>query len=202
MLNFVLVVKKKLVDKTFKKMDPKNMDPKQRLVNLKNELEKAHRNFDNDRGYRELRSELENLSELQVHEKGRFTYSDQDQLFKETDGATVLHSAVTLMTFTTKDKNQRIIIDLLIEIFPSLITESRVESKKFTGQTPLHMAVCKGNTWLVETMLDRLDDKKIPKHGLWSARATGITFLNTAMMGEIPLTIAALTKNEGTFFSI
>lgn len=93
---------------------------------------------------------------------------------------------------------------MLIEKFPELILQDRLNHAEYTGQTPLHMAVCKGNLWLVRTLMNRLSKKKTKqwKEVVLKKQANGTIFNNTVMLGQLPLSIAALTFNKGTFASL
>lgn len=125
---------------------------------------------------------------------------ENETLFKKNDGETVLHAAVSQLVCTKGNDNQRAILKLLISQLPDLIKEDRRQSSKYTGQTPFHMAVCKGSKWLVKQMIAALTKKELLAE-IWKSRATGSIFYNTAMMGELPFTVAALTTNAGNNFS-
>lgn len=113
-------------------------------------------------------------------------------------GETVLHTAVKLFQFKTFEEQR--VVEILISNFPKLMLQDR-SNTVYSGQTPLHMAVCKGNIWLVNTMLEHLSRKEVMhwKVTLLKRKADGIIFTNTVMLGELPLTIAALTFNKGMF---
>lgn len=73
---------------------------------------------------------------------------------------------------------------------------AREHSLKFRGQTALHMAITKCNKAAIEAMLGACSThKKEEMSSLLQTRATGFRFVNTVMMGQIPLTVAALTGN-------
>lgn len=92
-------------------------------------------------------------------------------------------------------------VEVLTNLYPKLIGKARFDTEH-AGQTPLHMAVCKGNCSLVEMMLKKLHleaqstNQRI-LHNVFTRTAIGTKFVNTVMMGELPLTIAALTTRTG-----
>ena len=113
-------------------------------------------------------------------------------------GETVLHTAIKRLQFTsTQEKN---ILKILVDNFPKLLHLDRVNTE-YAGQTPLHMAVTKGNIWVVNTLLTKLSTKehRARKTGLLKRLAVGKVFTNTVMMAELPLSIAAVTCNKGMF---
>ena len=111
-------------------------------------------------------------------------------------GETVLHTAIKFFQFKRQEEKE--VVELLMLMFPKLVLSDR-GSTEYAGQTPLHMAVCKGNIWLVSALLTQLGKKDIEhlKTTVLKRKATGMIFTNTVMMGELPLTIAALTFNKG-----
>jgi hypothetical protein len=129
----------------------------------------------------------------------RFIYiSLSPEAEEKRKGETVLHTAV--IVFKLKSQEEKEVIELLISVYPNLIQFDR-ENTEYAGQTPLHMAVCKGNMWLVNTLLKQLckKDTKNWKSTLLKRNASGKIFTNTVMMGQVPLSIAALTFNRGLF---
>ncbi|WAR31031.1 TRPV6-like protein [Mya arenaria] len=113
-------------------------------------------------------------------------------------GETILHTVIK--TFDFKNDVEKKVALILIEKFPKLLLQDRSNSE-YAGQTPLHMAVCKGNVWLVGIMMNQLSKKEYEtwKVTLLKGRAYGDIFRSTVMMGELPLTIAALTFDKGMF---
>lgn len=72
-----------------------------------------------------------------------------------------------------------------------------VTDKKYKGQTPLHLAICKERDDIVKEMIEKLEVKDWEK-----ICATGKEFKTTAMLGEIPLSVAALTLNTGKYIHV
>ena len=103
-------------------------------------------------------------------------------------GETILHIAVKF--------NQNRIIKLLIQTCPELMFHDRPNTS-YKGQTALHVAIVKGNTKAVKIMLSNKAKKACPqKYDLKHKLALGNEFANTVMMGELPLSVAALTFNK------
>ncbi|XP_045201815.2 transient receptor potential cation channel subfamily V member 5-like [Mercenaria mercenaria] len=139
---------------------------------------------------------IENIvQELVIQD--RLSYLEKDAN-ENRRGETALHTAIKFFQF--KSNEEKAVVELLISKLPKLILQDR-GSTEYAGQTPLHMAVCKGNIWLVNTLLKQLSkkDTKHWKSTLLKRKATGKMFTNTVMMGELPLSIAALTFNKGMF---
>lgn len=150
------------------------------------------------------------IAELPNTAKKRFKYFEKivrdieensklDKLLKaayddDRKGETVLHMVIRLYTFDTQI--QRDVVEILIKTFPKLLLQERSQDSKYAGQTPLHLAICKGNVWLVNSMLYELASKNTWRRGVLEKRAYGTMFRNTVMMGELPLFIAALTMNK------
>lgn len=110
--------------------------------------------------------------------------------YRENEGESILHVAA-------KFNQSSGIIDTLIKACPELLTTARRESEEYHGQTALHIAVAKGNVDAVETMLSEiLNLSQNLKSALLHQLATGSQFVNTVMMGELPLSVAALTFNQ------
>ncbi|KAL3870604.1 hypothetical protein ACJMK2_038653 [Sinanodonta woodiana] len=115
------------------------------------------------------------------------------------DYQTPLHMACSM--FYLEKPAEKKVVELLVAEFPDMILSNREDSDMYRGQTPVHMAICRGNIWLVDTMLNALSnpdfhDKKVT---CLEQRATGLKFKNTVMCAEIPLSIAALTCNKELF---
>lgn len=110
--------------------------------------------------------------------------------YKGDEGVSMLHLAAMF------NKSSEI-IQILIKICPELMTAARKESQNYYGQTALHVAISKGNTDAVEDMLSEiLNLSQSLKNALLHTLATGQKFVNTVMMGELPLSVAALTFNS------
>ncbi|KAL3870605.1 hypothetical protein ACJMK2_038654 [Sinanodonta woodiana] len=115
------------------------------------------------------------------------------------DYQTPLHMACSM--FCLEKPTEKKVVELLVAEFPDMILSNREDSDMYRGQTPVHMAICRGNMWLVDTMLNALSnpdfhDKKVK---CLEQRATGLKFKNTVLFAEIPLSIAALTCNKDLF---
>ena len=84
------------------------------------------------------------------------------------------------------------IIRCLIRECPGLMKATRIKNEDYCGQSPLHIAITKGDVNVVDIMIPKkLKQDKSILHTL----ATGRKFVNTVMMGELPLTVACLTFN-------
>ncbi|KAL3835938.1 hypothetical protein ACJMK2_021425 [Sinanodonta woodiana] len=99
---------------------------------------------------------------------------------------------------------QKRVLDHIIHTHPELLDCNRDNSDKFRGQTPLHMAISKQNKELVKQLLDaarkhwqkryKSEDEAVQK--ILKQTATGLKFKNNVMMGQLPLSIAALTGDK------
>ncbi|KAK3605264.1 hypothetical protein CHS0354_037665 [Potamilus streckersoni] len=115
------------------------------------------------------------------------------------DYQTALHMACSM--FYLEKPIEKKVVELFVKEFPDLILSNREDSDMYKGQTPLHMAICRGNMWLLNTLLEALsghdlEDKKV---ACLQEHATGHKFKNTVMLAELPLSIAALTCNKEVF---
>ncbi|KAL3870606.1 hypothetical protein ACJMK2_038655 [Sinanodonta woodiana] len=129
------------------------------------------------------------------HESKRLVLKGNPMVYYQTP----LHMACSM--FCLEKPTEKKVVELLVAEFPDMILSNREESHMYRGQTPVHMAICRGNVWLVDTMLNALStpdfrDKKVT---CLEQRATGLKFKNTVMCAEIPLSIAALTCNKELF---
>ena len=106
---------------------------------------------------------------------------------------TILHTAV-------KTRASRQIIVRLIDFCPDLLLQSRETSDYYRGQTALHIAITQGSVDLIDELLVKAESwlGAGKKRLLLEQRATGMRFSNSVMMGEYPLTVAALTLNIDT----
>lgn len=154
-----------IADKRPQALESGQQDPLEELVNA---MEKVHNNVN---GLEWLRKEAN----------------------AEKDGETILHFAIKKLSFDTETDTY--VIQLLVENFEALRFESRLKSDKFRGQTPLHLAVTKGTTDILEDLLD-------PKKTLLQKRAVGGVFKNTVMMAELPLSVAALKNDQSMFHEL
>lgn len=164
---------------------------------LRGYLVKRSEKMVEDIDFRELSKEITEKVE-QITSQNPPNLEDE-KIFEDSDGETVLHAAVSRLVCTKENQFQRKILEQLINNLHYLIKVDRYLSTRYTGQTPFHMAVCKGSKWLVRKMIEALKEKELEE--IWKSRATGTIFYNTAMMGELPLTVAALTTNTGNSFS-
>ncbi|XP_052224071.1 transient receptor potential cation channel subfamily V member 5-like [Dreissena polymorpha] len=111
------------------------------------------------------------------------------------NGETVLHVVVK---WSKKENNNKCIeklVRLFVKRYPELIVQGRQQNSEYAGQTPLHMAICKGNTSLVRIMLKYATRDRNNVNFDWHIPATGTMFCGTVMMGELSLSTAALTYN-------
>ncbi|KAK3087062.1 hypothetical protein FSP39_001155 [Pinctada imbricata] len=111
--------------------------------------------------------------------------SEKLATYDEGEGETLLHVAV-------KYQDDNYFVEYLINECPLLLKKAREMSSDFHGQTPLHVAITKGNLGAVSLMIEKSGPVKTD---LLHTCATGKRFVNTVMMGELPLTVAALKGN-------
>lgn len=104
----------------------------------------------------------------------------------------------TLLHIAIKYEDNKDIIEQIIQLCPDLLSMAR-ESLDYGGQTPLHIAITKGRKELVELLLttpiEKEDSDRI-RNRMLNTPATGRIFTNTVMMGQLPLSVAALTFNK------
>lgn len=115
------------------------------------------------------------------------------KLYREGDDETE-----TLLHIAIKYEDNTGIIKKIIQLCPDLLAMARDSSINYKGQNPLHIAITKGREQLVELLLEEYSDKKQAsfRERMIQTQATGLIFANTVMMGELPLSVAALTFNE------
>lgn len=155
------------------------------LIN-NNNSEKVLDELVKDIGHGDKSSAEARLAEIKKRNKCDWlkTYQNPDQ-----EGETLLHLAV-------KSQDDISLVTKLSDICPDLLLRAREHSLKFRGQTALHMAITKCNEAAIEAMLKACRKHKNEEMStLLQTRATGFRFVNTVMMGQIPLTVAALTGN-------
>ncbi|XP_053373554.1 transient receptor potential cation channel subfamily V member 3-like [Mercenaria mercenaria] len=87
---------------------------------------------------------------------------------------------------------------MLIESCPEMIFFSK-KNDKCKGITPLHVAILKEDTNLLEYMATVASDKKIKPETIKNICAGGFEFQNTVMMAGTPLGVAALKFNRKLF---
>ncbi|XP_078327961.1 uncharacterized protein LOC111104880 isoform X2 [Crassostrea virginica] len=90
----------------------------------------------------------------------------------------------------------------LMDICPKLLLKDRSDQLPhktgFEGQTPLHVAIARDKYKAVQNILTVGRKYKIlPK--LLRKKSTGSKFRNTVLMGQLPLTVAALVCKNNTF---
>ncbi|XP_045170133.2 transient receptor potential cation channel subfamily V member 3-like [Mercenaria mercenaria] len=88
--------------------------------------------------------------------------------------------------------------EMLIESCPKMIFFSK-KNDKCKGITPLHVAILKEDTNLLEYMATVASDKKIKPETIKDICADGFEFQNTVMMAGTPLGVAALKFNKKLF---
>lgn len=77
------------------------------------------------------------------------------------------------------------------------LKEQRDSDEYYKGQTPLHVAIVKGNFSAVEKIL-QITDKKLTQE-LLSICAVGEKFKNTVLIGQLPFSVAALACRNKEF---
>ena len=118
----------------------------------------------------------------------QFGKSDKLSAYDCNEGETLLHTAV-------KHQENPSWVQQLVELCPALLHKARESSENFHGQTALHIAITKGNASAVDIMISRSNSERQSLTDLLHTCATGSRFVNTVMMGELPLSVAAL-KND------
>lgn len=103
----------------------------------------------------------------------------------------------SLLHLTIKKYDDKTFVKKLLELCPELLCAAIKKSTDFFGQTALHIAITKDNVEATKTMLiigqKRLSSNQMSN--LLKEKATGSRFVNTVMMGQLPLTVAALMGN-------
>jgi ankyrin repeat protein len=111
----------------------------------------------------------------------------------------------TLLHIAVKYEDDIGTIGRLINICPDLLSLARETSDNYKGQTPLHIAITKGDNDVTGLLLTSAVREAEPgkkqssnrtKLSMINTPATGRIFVNTVMMGELPLSVASLTFNE------
>lgn len=110
-----------------------------------------------------------------------------EELKEKNNGETLLHIAL-------KFKNTHEFTKEYLSKHPKGLKEKR--ANKYKGQTPLHVAIVKGNIKAVEIILKTANEHKFSKK-LLKTCAVGKKFKNTVLIGQLPFTVAALAcKNK------
>ncbi|XP_022322031.2 transient receptor potential cation channel subfamily V member 5-like [Crassostrea virginica] len=107
------------------------------------------------------------------------------------------HKGETLLHLAVKYIDETSFISQLTKLRPKFLLRERED--EFKGQTALHIAITKDKPEVIRDMLKVGQSKNgIRKQmsTLLHIPATGPRFVNTVMMGQLPLTVAALKGNE------
>ena len=110
---------------------------------------------------------------------------------KEFKGETLLH--IALMYEKTAE-----LCKTIIKLMPDVLVKDRKNYPDFKGQTPLHVAIVKGNLENVENILLAAKENKTIET-LLGISATGKKFRKTVLMGQLPLSVAALACEDEDF---
>ena len=162
-----------------------------RIKYIRSSTKKWINNKDRDTCLRELAKEIRNgdlqNANIMLETLVKMDRTDWLHLYDnpEQNGETLLHLAV-------KYFDDEAFIRKLTQLRPRLLLMARKD--EFEGQTALHMAITKGNVEAIQAMLEVGQKEGIQDHmsTLLHSRATGSRFVNTVMMGQLPLTVAAL----------
>lgn len=120
-----------------------------------------------------------------IHEEHKEQVLLQHLLEEET----ILHVAV-------KARATADIVSRLVDLCPVLLLQAREGSETYRGQTALHIAITQGDIEVTQFLLTKAEILgQVRKTNLLHQRATGSKFVNTVMMGELPLSVAALKLN-------
>ncbi|XP_067662642.1 transient receptor potential cation channel subfamily V member 2-like [Haliotis asinina] len=101
----------------------------------------------------------------------------------------------TLLNLAAKFHEDITVMKRIIDVCPGLLLVSR--TGEYEGQTTLHIVISKCNHAAVKMLLKAGVVKKF-KDQVLRMVATGSRFTNTVMMGELPLSVAALTLDTDT----
>lgn len=103
------------------------------------------------------------------------------------NGETLLHTALKFYRTTEIAKK-------IMSSYPKLLLNERDDNSGFEGQTPVHVAVVQGNVPAVDHIVKISKDSNILSI-LLEVKSTGKEFKNTALVGQLLLTVAALACN-------
>ncbi|XP_069121393.1 transient receptor potential cation channel subfamily V member 5-like [Argopecten irradians] len=118
-----------------------------------------------------------------------------ERLQRRTDERQVLdyryHTDETLLHIAAKYQDDGELTSRILQIAPNLVLKAR-SCEQYAGQTAFHIAITKGNLTAFNQMLNVAARSPQTLRTLLSTRATGRLFVNTVMMGELPLFVAVL----------
>lgn len=183
-----------------KDVDPANILESKLYKNVMHYLDSTVRRKQGDEAMPDMEKEFRNIcSPGNVDDKKTI----------EIGGETLLH--VLMKCLPTKEtKTEKKVVLNAIELYPKMITH-KCASDGNKGQTPLHIGICRRHMPLVEQMLKcrmELDRRRMEQgqeqdwcrldlYSWYSICATGSNFEKTAMLGQLPLSVAALTLDTG-----
>lgn len=152
-----------------------------------NEIKQLKKNI---KEYRNESDIVNCLHELEALDAERFAHTAKNinEVLKEKfNGESLLHLALK-STETLK------CVEKIIQYNPEILMEKREDAEDFKGQTPLHVAIVNGNITAVKLFLEKSEDTA---QKLLLEPAIGTKFKNTVLMGQLPLSVAALAcRNE------
>lgn len=160
----------------------------------------------NDEIEKYLKEDLPNLDDLNDYAKRRFKGESLLHLalkFKKTKNfikTIIKHNRSLLMEqrseYSMKKRVCQSLLEKLRRIF-STKKDTEKERSPYEGQTPLHVAIAKGNYRAVKIILKETNEKETQE--LLSTCAVGKEFKNTVLMGQLPLSVAALAFKDNEF---
>lgn len=142
--------------------------------------------------YKNVRDIEDFLNQLEAIDENKFatiTKNINKELKKKMKGESLLHLAL-------KSINSFTFVEKIIQHNPEILMEKRTEDKEFEGQTPLHVAIVNGNVKAVKLFLEKSEDLA---QILLCEPAIGTKFKKTVLMGQLPLSVAALACRNKNF---